>query len=247
MRLVRDDITLMDIDAFVFDIASDMKLDAGFGGAIQRRGGIVIQKELDAIGALGVGEAAITQAGILKAGHIIHLNGPKFREEDEEGKLRRATKSALRKADENGIKRLAFPPVGRLPIVDRVEREAISREGIARPVKEKDAASLEFVACGRPLPGHQIRIIDQSGRELPERREGRLQFKGPSATKGYFRDEEKTRALFDGEWLESGDLGYIAGGDVFITGRTKDVIIRAGRNIYPHELEELVGNIEGVR
>ncbi|GAF91877.1 unnamed protein product, partial [marine sediment metagenome] len=142
---------------------------------------------------------------------------------------------------------LAFPPVGRLPIVDRVEREAISREGVARPVKKKDAASVEFVACGRPLPGHQIRIIDQSSWELPERREGRLQFKGPSATKGYFRDEEKTRALFDGEWLESGDLGYIAGGDVFITGRTKDIIIRAGRNIYPHELEEFVGNIEGVR
>jgi 1-acyl-sn-glycerol-3-phosphate acyltransferase len=142
---------------------------------------------------------------------------------------------------------LAFPPVGRLPIVDRIEREAISREGIARPVIKKDTTSLEFVACGRPLPGHQIRIIDQSGRELPERREGRLQFKGPSATKGYFRDEGKTRALFDGEWLESGDLGYIAGGDVFITGRTKDVIIRAGRNIYPHELEELVGNLEGVR
>ncbi|MDH3667689.1 MAG: AMP-binding protein [Paracoccaceae bacterium] len=142
---------------------------------------------------------------------------------------------------------LAFPPVGRPPIVDRVEREAISREGVARPAKEKDKASVEFVACGRPLPGHQIRIIDQSGRELPERREGRLQFKGPSATKGYFRDEEKTRALFDGEWLESGDLGYIAGGDVFITGRTKDVIIRAGRNIYPHELEEFVGNMEGVR
>lgn len=112
MRLVRDDITLMDVEAFVFDIASDMKLDAGFGGAIQRRGGIVIQKELDAIGKLGVGEAAITQAGILKAEHIVHVNGPKFREEDEEGKLRRATENALRKADENGIKRLAFPPVG---------------------------------------------------------------------------------------------------------------------------------------
>lgn len=112
VRLVRDDITMMDIEAFVFDIASDMKLDAGFGGAIQRRGGIVIQKELDAIGTLAVGEAAITQAGILKAEHIIHVNGPKFREEDEEGKLRKATQSALLKADESGIKRLAFPPMG---------------------------------------------------------------------------------------------------------------------------------------
>jgi O-acetyl-ADP-ribose deacetylase (regulator of RNase III) len=112
IRLVRDDITLMDVQAFVFDIAPDMKLGSGFGSAIQRRGGIVIQKELDAIGTLPVGEAAITQAGILKAEHIIHVNGPKFREEDEEGKLRRATKAALRKADENGIKRLAFPPIG---------------------------------------------------------------------------------------------------------------------------------------
>ena len=57
----------------------------------------------------------------------------------------------------------------------------------------------------------------------------------------------KTGALFDGEWLESGDRAYIAGGDIFLTGRVKDIIIRAGRNIYPHELEEFVGNIEGVR
>ena len=160
--------------------------------------------------------------------------------------LRPGTMAPVYGLAENSVG-LAFPPVGRPPIIDRVEREAISREGIARPVKKKDAASLDFVACGRPLPGHQIRIVDQSGRELPERREGRLQFKGASATKGYFRDAGKTRALFDGEWLESGDLGYIAAGDVFITGRTKDVIIRAGRNVYPHELEEFVGNIEGVR
>jgi 1-acyl-sn-glycerol-3-phosphate acyltransferase len=89
--------------------------------------------------------------------------------------------------------------------------------------------------------------VDEGGRELPERHQGRLQFKGPSATKGYFRNDEKTRGLFDGEWLESGDLAYVAEGDVYITGRTKDMIKRAGRNIYPHELEEFVGGIAGVR
>ncbi len=102
----------MDIQAFVYDITADMRLGAGFGGAIQMRGGIVIQKELDKIGSCPTGEAVVTGAGILKADYIIHVNGPKFREEDEEGKLRMATKSALRRADEKGIKRLAFPPIG---------------------------------------------------------------------------------------------------------------------------------------
>jgi O-acetyl-ADP-ribose deacetylase (regulator of RNase III) len=102
----------MDVEAFVFDIDSDMKLGAGFGSAIQRRGGIVIQKELEQIGSCPTGEAVVTEAGILKADYIIHVNGPKFREDDEEEKLRSATESALRRADEKGIKRLAFPPIG---------------------------------------------------------------------------------------------------------------------------------------
>ena len=101
LRLMRGDITLLEVDAFVFDVEPDMKLGSGFGGAIQRRGGIVIQKEMDAIGTLPVGQAAVTQAGILKAEHIIHVNGPKFREEDEEGKLRSATRNALLRAEES--------------------------------------------------------------------------------------------------------------------------------------------------
>ena len=112
LALVRDDITAMDVDAFVFDITEDAKLGSGFGGAIQQRGGIVIQKELDAIGRVPTGEAVTTGAGILKAKVIIHANGPKFREKDEEGKLRTATRSALVRAEEKGVKRLAFSPIG---------------------------------------------------------------------------------------------------------------------------------------
>ena len=142
---------------------------------------------------------------------------------------------------------LAFPPMGRAPVVDRVSRQTLTRDGIAHPAAPEDATALEFVACGQPLPGHQIRIVDEDGRELPERQEGRLQFKGPSATAGYFRNPEKTRALFEGEWLESGDRAYIAGGDIFITGRIKDMIKRAGRNIYPQEFEDFIGGLDGVR
>ena len=87
LRMVRGDITEVEVDAFVFDITEDAKLGSGFGGAIQQRGGIVIQKELDELGSVPKGEAVVTQAGILNAEYIIHVNGPKFREEDEKGKL----------------------------------------------------------------------------------------------------------------------------------------------------------------
>jgi 1-acyl-sn-glycerol-3-phosphate acyltransferase len=147
---------------------------------------------------------------------------------------------------ENGVG-LAFPPAGRAPLIDRVDRDSLARRGVAEPAAAGATNVVAFVACGQPLPGHEIRIVDASGRELPERHEGHLQFKGPSATSGYFRAPEKTQALFDGDWLESGDRAYIAAGDVYITGRIKDMIIRAGRHIHPHELEELVGTVEGVR
>lgn len=112
IRLVKGDITDMEVEAFVFDITEDAKLGTGYGGAIMIRGGKIIQEELDEIGKVPKAKAVITGAGKMKAKHIIHLNGPKFFEEDEEGKLRKATKNALKLADENKITQVAFPPVG---------------------------------------------------------------------------------------------------------------------------------------
>ena len=142
---------------------------------------------------------------------------------------------------------LTFPPSGRPFIIDRVDRGVLTGEGEARPAAADDAQALEVVACGQPLPGHQVRVVDETGHELGERHEGLLQFRGPSSTSGYFRNEAETRKLFDGDWLDTGDLAYIAGGDIFLTGRVKDLIIRAGRNIYPQEVEEAVGNLEDIR
>ncbi|MCP4754890.1 MAG: AMP-binding protein [Proteobacteria bacterium] len=141
---------------------------------------------------------------------------------------------------------LAFPPLNRGPVVDAIHRESFMRFGRAEPADQGDSGTLRFVACGQPLPGHEIRIVDSGGRELPDRREGNLQFRGPAATKGYFRNPEQTRLLFHDDWLDSGDMAYIASGDLFITGRRKDVIIRAGRNMYPQELEEAVGVLPGI-
>ena len=142
---------------------------------------------------------------------------------------------------------LSVPTGGRLPVIDRIHRRKLARRGEAVPVEPDHPHAVEVVGCGPVLKGHRARIVDPDGRELGERREGRLQFRGPSATSGYFRNEEKTSELKDGDWLESGDRAYLAHGEVFVTGRSKDLIIRAGRNIHPHELELAVGDIAGIR
>ncbi|HWM93363.1 MAG TPA: AMP-binding protein [Thermoanaerobaculia bacterium] len=141
---------------------------------------------------------------------------------------------------------VAFTPVGRGPVLDTVDRETFQKTGEAVPLAE-GLEGLRFVSCGLPVPDHEIRIVDGAGKELGERREGRLELRGPSATSGYYRNPEATKKLIRNGWLDSGDRAYIAGGEVYITGRVKDIIIRAGRNLYPHELEEAVGEIPGIR
>jgi 1-acyl-sn-glycerol-3-phosphate acyltransferase len=141
---------------------------------------------------------------------------------------------------------LAFSPPGRPPLVDRVAREPLVRSGVAEPAAIA-TDTLRVVACGQPLPGYEIRVVDRVGNMLGERHEGRVEFRGPSATQGYFRNPDQTRQLFDGDWLDTGDLGYLSGGDIYLTGRAKDLIIRAGRNLHPEQLEEAVGAVPGVR
>jgi len=142
---------------------------------------------------------------------------------------------------------LALPSPGQGVRIDRIQRQRFAKTGEAIPAVDDETNALRFVSCGQVIAGHEIRIADAHGNELPDRQQGRLQFRGPSATSGYLHNPAATQALFEGDWLNSGDLAYVSEGDLFVTGRTKDVIIRAGRNLYPHELEEAVGDIPGIR
>jgi 1-acyl-sn-glycerol-3-phosphate acyltransferase len=142
---------------------------------------------------------------------------------------------------------LTFPPPDRGPLIDRIDRDSFLRQGRARTTEQAEPAAMPVVSCGKPLPGHLIRIVDAAGTPLPERMQGRIEFQGPSATSGYFKNPKETARLFNGKWLDTGDLGYLANGELYVTGRAKDIIIRGGHNIHPQELEEAIGQLPEVR
>ena len=112
LGLVRGDVTLLEVDAFVFYAAHDLALGSGYGTMISIRGGPSVQKELDELGSLEATGVVVTGAGNLKAEYIIHAVGPRFNEEDLEGKLKTTMVNVLKAAEEKGVKRLAFPPMG---------------------------------------------------------------------------------------------------------------------------------------
>lgn len=146
---------------------------------------------------------------------------------------------------------VTFAPRGAGVVADRVrqgrllevERRAVPARDLVRP-----SSTRSFVLCGRPMEGYSVEIRDGHGRALPERAIGRVCIKGPSLMSGYFHNDVATRAVQLGDgWLDTGDLGYLTGGELAITGRSKDLIIVGGRNIWPQDVEWAVERLDGVR
>ncbi|MGD2216688.1 MAG: macro domain-containing protein [Gemmatimonadales bacterium] len=152
IRLVKDDITDLDVDAFVFYAQPDLVLGSGFGGAIAVRGGPSVQKELEKLAPVATGEAVISAAGKLKADYIIHAVGPRFQEEDTEAKLRTTVLNSLKRVEETRVERVAFPAMGAgyygIPphLCARVMLELI------RSHLEGDACIKEVVICVLDTP-----------------------------------------------------------------------------------------------
>jgi len=126
------------------------------------------------------------------------------------------------------------------------DAETFRGEGRLAPPTD-DGVALQFVNCGRPFPGHEVAVRDADDRLLPEGCEGELVLRGPSVTTGYWENPEATAAVFRDGWLHTGDLGFLLDGDVYITGRCKDLIILNGRNHHPQAIEWAVAEVEGVR
>lgn len=126
---------------------------------------------------------------------------------------------------------------------DRYEaqHEAVLYDG------DEEAKRLELVACGSTFELHDLGIMSDEGELLDEGRVGEIVFKGPSVTNGYHDNPEASEALLAGGWLHTGDLGFVLNGQIFISGRKKDLIILNGRNYYPQSIEWECEHVEGIR
>ncbi len=144
---------------------------------------------------------------------------------------------------------MAFDSLDRPVTTLRIERDAYENENVARAAAAgADAAlSLELVGCGATFPGHDLAVMSEDGRILPEGHVGELVFKGPSVAAGYYENAAATaQAIRDG-WLHTGDLGFFSGGHLYISGRMKDLIILNGRNYHPQAIEWEVERVDGIR
>jgi fatty-acyl-CoA synthase len=146
----------------------------------------------------------------------------------------------------------AFPPRHRGAKYDSVDREVLERDRVAKPrdltADDEELEVRRLALLGHAVPGLEMRIVHPDTREeLPERHVGELLLRGTSVTPGYYKRPEATAALFYGDWLCTGDLGYLVDGELVLCGRIKDVIIVGGRNVFPEDIERACGGLEGVR
>ena len=139
-----------------------------------------------------------------------------------------------------------FPPRGRRPRTESVSAEQLTGRRVAVP-HDGTGASLALVSCGSALPGHRLQIVGDDGRPVAERHVGEILLGGPSVMLGYYKQDDLTAQTIRDGWLHTGDLGYLSGGELFVCGRAKDIIIVNGRKYHPQDLEWAVDGLGGVR
>jgi acyl-CoA synthetase (AMP-forming)/AMP-acid ligase II len=142
-----------------------------------------------------------------------------------------------------------IPDVNAVPWIETIDARLMETEGRCIPATPGAKRKIDMVSLGPALPGHQLRIVDKNGSPLKERCIGEVEFYGPSVIGGYWehrQDQEQNASLKreDG-YLRTGDLGYVAGRELYVTGRVKDIIITHGRNIIPNQVEEFIQRITG--
>jgi fatty-acyl-CoA synthase len=143
---------------------------------------------------------------------------------------------------------VSFSQLGQELDVMHIDALALAERGVAVRVRSDSRKVNTIVNCGRALPGHEIKIVNEEGTEQPELRIGRVLMRGPSMMEGYLNNPEATKAvLCDDGWLDTGDLGYSFENNLYLSGRRKDVIIVNGRNIRAQDLEELAEDQPEVR
>ena len=140
---------------------------------------------------------------------------------------------------------IAFPQPGTAPVTCRVNRSVLGATGLAVEGHGSSAAKA-LVCCGKPVDGLDVRIVGDHGKAVPQRRLGEIEIRGAAVTSGYYRDPEATSATFDGDWLRTGDLGFMTAEGLFVAGRGKEMVIVHGRNFFPDDAESAARSVPGV-
>jgi fatty-acyl-CoA synthase len=146
---------------------------------------------------------------------------------------------------------ISFDRLGKGVRTETVDADDLASELKARVADTGSGGVIEVVNCGETFEDHEVAVFASedatSENPLPDRAVGELRVRGPSVTSGYFQEPELTKKAFAGDWLRTGDIGYLVDGDIFICGRLKELIIVNGRNYYPQDLEWEASRIDGVR
>jgi len=143
---------------------------------------------------------------------------------------------------------VSFAPLDLGLSVDYVDQDIMTTTGRAVPVDPSVGNVASYADCGVLLPGFELSIRDGQNNEVGQRQCGEIYLKGNSVMSGYFQDKSSTQAVLSKDgWLDTGDIGYQVDGHVYITARSKDVIIIKGRNIWPSDMEVVTQRVEGVR
>jgi fatty-acyl-CoA synthase len=131
--------------------------------------------------------------------------------------------------------------------METFSRSALSTRRQAVPVAHDSPDALTLVSVGRVFRSTECRIVDDEGRDVGEHQEGEILLRGPSLFTGYYQSPAATEAVLRDGWLHTGDLGFLSGGQLFICGRSKDLIIKAGENHHPYTMESAAAQVQGVR
>lgn len=138
-------------------------------------------------------------------------------------------------------------PFGESVFYDPVDETAARDQNLAEPASPASERIVKYASCGVPLRSVEIGIWDEQGNSLPDRHIGEVALKSVSLFNGYYQRPDLDETCFENGWFLTGDMGYMFDGQLFITGRKKDLIITGGKNIYPADIEEVVSNVPGVR
>lgn len=240
-------ILLMPTPLFVKEPASWLRAISAFGATITLAPNFAFQHAVRHVSLeqLGEGTSLHTLETALNGAEPVDAASVEaFQEKFAAVGLRRGTVRPVYGLAESSLA-VTFSDAGEF-VVDEVDGDALEREAVARPAAA-GARVRRFVSVGRALRTQQLQIVDADDQPLPERHIGEVIVRGPSVMRGYHNRPQETAAALRGGFLHTGDLGYLADGRLYLTGRSRDLIIRYGRNYYPADIEAVVSRGDGAR